>query len=137
VSTLILKTASRFIIPLMVVFSLYILFRGHDEPGGGFIGGLLITAGFALHMLAFGPVETRRMLVIEPRTFIGGGLLLAVGSGILSMLAGDPFMTGQWPGIVVPSIGKLSTPMMFDIGVFLVVLGASMTILLALAEEHL
>lgn len=134
-STLILQTTSRFIIPLLVVFSIFMLFRGHDEPGGGFIGGLLIGTGMALHMLAYGSATTRQLLAVDTRVFIGLGLLLAVSSGVMGMLTGEPFMTGQWTNMTIPSIGKLSTPMLFDIGVFLVVLGVVTTILLGLAEE--
>lgn len=136
-STLILQTASRFIIPLMVVFSLFVLFRGHNEPGGGFIGGLLIAGAFALHMLTYGSEKTRKTMIVDPRFFIGLGLICAIGSGVISMLAGDPFMTGQWPDLAIPSIGKLSSVLLFDTGIFLIVLGATTTILLALAEEQL
>lgn len=135
-NSLILRTATRLLIPLLVLFSIFLLLRGHNEPGGGFVGGLVASAGFALHGFAFEEQSTRQALFFDTRLFIAGGLLIAFVSAIFPLLFGLPFMTGMWQavqlGIVIIDLG---TPVFFDIGIYLAVIGVSLTILLALAEE--
>jgi multicomponent Na+:H+ antiporter subunit B len=136
-TSLILSTATRFLLPLFLLFSIFVLFRGHNEPGGGFIGGLVAAAAFALYAIAFDVEKTRRLLGIEPRTFIASGLLIAMSSGTLALFLGKPFMTGLWVTVTFWPAGRLhiGTPLLFDIGVYLVVIGIMLTIILALAEE--
>lgn len=135
-NSLILRTATRLLIPLLVLFSIFLLLRGHNEPGGGFVGGLVASAGFALHGFAFHEQLTREALFLDTRLFIGVGLLIAVGSAIFPMFFGLPFMTGLWNELLIGGLKiDLGTPVFFDIGVYLAVIGVSLTILLALAEE--
>lgn len=136
-SSLILRTATRFLLPLLLLFSIFVLLRGHNEPGGGFVGGLVAAAAFALHTIAYDVQSARRILLVDPEALIGAGLLLAAGSGLLSLLQGSPFLTGRWIEVNVPEIGRvgLGTPLLFDIGVYLVVLGVTLTFVLSLAEE--
>lgn len=135
-NSLILGATARFLLPLLAFFSLFMLFRGHNEPGGGFIGGLLVASGFALYALAHGANAARAALRFDPHAIIAAGLFVALGSGLVGPLVfGTPFLTGVWLPVSIPSIGKLSTVLLFDVGVYLVVLGASMLILLTLAEE--
>lgn len=136
--SLILRTASRFLLPLLLLFSVFMLLRGHNEPGGGFIAGLIAATGFALYLFAFDSARTRVLLWTDPRVLLGLGLFLATMSGVVSYLAGAPFFTGLWWTPDIPGLGeiKLSTPLLFDIGVYLVVLGSVMTIILALAEAE-
>jgi len=134
-NSLILRTTSRYLAVLLIVFSLFILLRGHNEPGGGFIGGLLAATAFALHGLADGPAAARRTLRINPRRLVGIGLLAALSSGLVAGLAGRPFLTGLWIPFKVPAIGKVGTVLLFDVGVYLTVLGAVLLVLLALMEE--
>jgi multicomponent Na+:H+ antiporter subunit B len=131
----ILRTATSFLQVLLIVFSIYILLRGHNAPGGGFIGGLLIAAAFALHGLAFGPQAARRLLRVDPRTLVGTGLLTAALSGCLALFTGQPFMKGLWLARPIAGVGKIGTVILFDVGVYVVVLGATLLILLTLAEE--
>ncbi len=133
-TSLILSTATRYILPLLLLFSVFLLLRGHNEPGGGFVGGLVAAAAFALYVIAFDVATARRTLGIDPRILIGLGLLVALGSGVISLFAGQPFMTGLWSGYTVPLLGKVGTPLFFDIGVYLVVIGVTLTIIFALAE---
>jgi len=122
----------------MILFSVFILLRGHHHPGGGFIGGLVASSGFALYGFAYGMPEARRVLFFDPLKMIGVGLLTAVSSGLLSpILNQDPFMTSLWGETSYPALGKLGTPLMFDIGVFLTVIGVTMLIILTLDEEDL
>jgi multicomponent Na+:H+ antiporter subunit B len=135
-SSLILSTATRYLLPLLLLFSIFLLLRGHNDPGGGFVGGLVAAAALALYGLAFGPVEARRLLKVEPRHLIGIGLLLALSSGLVAVLfLGQPFMTGVWSSIELPALGKPGTPLLFDLGVYLVVVGVTLTILVALSED--
>jgi len=134
--SLILTTATRYLLPLMLLFSVFILLRGHHDPGGGFIGGLVASAGFALYGFAYGMPEARRVLFFDPLMLIGVGLLTAVSSGLLSPIMNrDPFMTAMWGHTIYPAIGKLGTPLMFDIGVYMTVIGVTMLIILTVAEE--
>lgn len=136
-TSLILSTATRFLLPLFLLFSIFILLRGHNEPGGGFVGGLMAAAAFALHAIAYDVENTRRLLGIDPRNLIALGLLVAMGSGMISLFLGEPFMTGQWTKVTLWPVGDLDigTPLFFDIGVYLVVIGVTLTIILSLAEE--
>jgi multicomponent Na+:H+ antiporter subunit B len=136
-NSLILRTATRFMMPLLLLFSVFLLLRGHNEPGGGFSGGLVAAAAFVLYGLAFGMPETRRALPVEPRSLIGAGLLVALASGCLALSAGEPLMSGLWGKVYVPGLGDLDvgTPLLFDVGVYLVVIGVTLSIMLPLAEE--
>jgi multicomponent Na+:H+ antiporter subunit B len=135
--SIILSTAARFLMPMILLFSAFLLLRGHNLPGGGFVGGLIAAAAFGLYLLAFDVQETRRLLRIDPRTLVGLGLLVVLGSGLTGWLKGKPFLTALWgryrlTGFLHIEIG---TPLIFDAGIYLVVLGSAMTMLLALAEE--
>jgi multicomponent Na+:H+ antiporter subunit B len=135
--TLIFRTVAPFITALMLVFSVFVLLRGHNEPGGGFIGGLIAVAAFAIHGIAFGVPEVRRAMVFHPTAIAGFGLLLSALSGFASLPVGRPFLTGLWGE--VPFIGTtidVSTVLTFDIGVYLVVVGAITGIALALEERE-
>ena len=136
-NSLILRTAARFLMTLLLLFSIFLLLRGHNEPGGGFVGGLVAASAFVLHTLANNAAATRNALRIDTRTFIGAGLLLAFTSGALSLFEGKPYLTALWWDISIGDMGhiELSTPLLFDIGVYLVVLGVALTMILALAEE--
>ena len=136
-TSLILSTATRLLLPLFLLFSIFILLRGHNEPGGGFVGGLIAAAAFALHAIAYDVEKTRTLLAIDTRSLIVLGLLLAMSSGMVSLFMGEPFFTGQWVRISFWSIGELDlgTPLLFDIGVYLTVIGVTLTIILSLAEE--
>jgi multicomponent Na+:H+ antiporter subunit B len=133
--SLILRTASRYLMVLLVLFSVFILFRGHNEPGGGFVGGLLIAGAFALYALAHKAEAARRLLRLDPRTIIGVGLVTAAVSGLAAVWHGQPFLTGLWLPYGIPFLGKLGTVFFFDLGVYLVVLGTTVLILFTLEEE--
>lgn len=132
-NSLILRTIAPFLTGLMLVFSIFVLLRGHNAPGGGFIGGLLGASAIALYALAFGAEAGRRLLRVHPLAIAGAGLFLSALSGLISCVYAVPYMTGIWfrlGGL------DLSTVMSFDIGVYLVVLGAFSGILLALEETE-
>jgi multicomponent Na+:H+ antiporter subunit B len=136
VTSLILQTASRLLQPLLLLISIFLLIRGHNEPGGGFVGGLLAAAAFALHAIAYDVPFARRALQIDPHLLIGGGLLCAMGSGVVGMTRGKPFLTSQWATVDWGVIHlKVGTPFLFDVGVYAVVLGVTTTIVFTLREE--
>lgn len=137
-NSLIFKTISRFLVGLMLLFSIFLLLRGHNEPGGGFIGGLVAAAGLIVYGLADGPAAMRRVLRIDPRTIAVVGLMAAAFAGLLAAIAGAPFLTGLWIFIGATATDKglaLGTPLLFDIGVYLVVVGGVLGMLIALEEE--
>lgn len=137
-TSLILKTITRYLMPLLLVFSIFLLMRGHNEPGGGFAAGLVAAAPFALYSIAFGAPEARRVLRLEPRLVTGLGLLAALGSGLIGLLSGQAFLTGQWGYLDLPGLSKLDlgTPLLFDLGVYLAVFGVTLTIIFALEEAE-
>ena len=136
--SIILSTAARYLMPMLLMFSIFVLLRGHDEPGGGFVGGLVAASGFALYVLSDGVDATRRAMRISPRIFIAGGLLTAVLSAIFPLLLGEVFMKGLWASDAwkaVPGIGAPGTPFFFDLGVYFVVMGVVVGIVFAFFED--
>ena len=134
--SLILTTAIRYLLPLLFLFSLFVLFRGHNEPGGGFVGGLVAASAFALVDIGFGVARARTLLRVQPVRLIAIGLSLAVGSGLLSIiLGGGVFLDALWPALELPVLGKLGTPLFFDIGVYFTVIGVVTLIVFSLSEE--
>ena len=137
-NTLILRTIVPVLTGLMVIYSIVVLLAGHTDPGGGFIGGLIAASAFALYGIACGVAPVRRALYFHPVSIAAFGMLLSALSGVISFYKGVPFLTGLWwfpeiaKGVEVP----LSTPLMFDIGVWLVVVGSLVTIALALEEKE-
>ena len=127
-NSIIIVTTARFLRPLLLLFSLFVLLRGHHEPGGGFAGGLLAAAAFSLQAITRSVGSARRKLRVDPHLLIGVGLLVAFASGAAGLLSGQPFLTGLW-------WGPLSTVLLFDVGVYLCVMGVILMIVFTLAEE--
>lgn len=130
----ILPAAARLVVPVQVVFSIYLLLRGHNLPGGGFIGGLVLASALVLRAM----VNPERAPKVDMIALSGVGLLVALGSAVMPWLTGGTFFTGLWGGeIWLPTLGKLKlgTPLLFDIGVFIVVTAVATKLLLALMEE--
>ncbi len=121
------RTSAHIVTGLMVVFSLYLLLRGHNSPGGGFTAGLIATIAFALLMLAESPEYVRNRLHYPPGQFAGLGIIIALASGIAPLFLGRPFLSGLW-------VGAIGTPILFDIGVYFAVFGAVLFILLNVEE---
>lgn len=135
-TSLILSTAARLLLPLLLLFSVFLLLRGHNEPGGGFVGGLVVAAAFALYALAEGVETARTALRVNTQTIIAAGLLVAGISAVLPLLAGLPALTGLWLENEVPIVGKVGTPLLFDVGVYLTVAGVTLRIILNMAEAE-
>jgi multicomponent Na+:H+ antiporter subunit B len=133
---MILSNAAKLLSPLLLVCSVLVLFRGHNAPGGGFVGGLLAAAAFALQTISHGPGRPAARCGCS-RILFGRGSDGVAGGGIPALLAGQPFLTGRWAGFTVPLAGtiKAGTVMLFDAGVYLVVLGSVLLMVFTLSEE--
>jgi multicomponent Na+:H+ antiporter subunit B len=129
-STVILRTMTPALSLTMAVFSIIILLRGHNAPGGGFIGGLIASAAVAVYAMAFGVGATRKMLHVNPIAVAGSGVLVAALSGVVSAAYGVPFLTGLW----LPA-NIFGVPGVFDVSVYFAVLGSISAIALALEDE--
>jgi multicomponent Na+:H+ antiporter subunit B len=179
--TLIFSTAIKILTPLFLLFSLYVFVRGHNHPGGGFIGGLMVAISFMFHVLAHGskrtskdyfslilygynrkPEELRRayyknifnanilhrhterskeqdwkyyLIRLRPSLLIAFGLILTVISGTIGLVMGKPFLTGIWFGAEIPLVGGLGTPLLFDLGVYFLVLGMVLKMIFTMSKE--
>lgn len=133
--TLIFLTILKVLTPLFIAFAVYMFFRGHNFPGGGFIAGLIASIPFMLHAMVYGHQVTSRRFKIRPRVIAATGLLFAFISGMFNVLQGEPFLTAAWIEEKLPLIGKLGSPTFFDLGVFFVVIGVVLQITFLLSEE--
>lgn len=132
----IFRTAARVLMPLLLVFAAFLFFRGHNAPGGGFVAGLIIAISFVLLMLADGVAAARKAVLVSPWTLLGAGLLVALASGLIPLLLGKPFLAACWVHLGPPEWDLLvGTPLLFDTGVALVVIGVVLTMSFGLAEE--
>lgn len=136
IHSLVLRTAAGILKPLMILFSVYLLMRGHNDPGGGFAGGLVAAAGFSLDAFARNVTDARRSLRVYPKLLIGIGVLIALGSGVPGLVLDNAFLTGIWYSVPMPVVGtvKVGTPLVFDVGVYLAVIGITLTIVMTLME---
>jgi multicomponent Na+:H+ antiporter subunit A len=131
VTSPIFRTGARYLMPLLLAFALFLLVRGHNEPGGGFVGGLVAASAISLYLIAYGAAAARQLLWINPMTMLAAGLSLALLSAMPAMIRGQSFMTAQW--IAEPV--HIGTPVLFDLGVFFVVAGVVLMMIFSLAEE--
>lgn len=139
-NSLLLRTSAKIIAPLQIVLSIILLLRGHNEPGGGFVGGLVFASAFIFYGVAYGMPASRHLLRFDPRTILGVGLIAATASGLLAPILGLPFLTGVWSNLSIQSFVagqiKLGTPLLFDVGVFLVVVGTATLMVYSMSEEE-
>lgn len=133
--TIILKTATNYMLPLLIIFSLFVLIRGHYLSGGGFVGGLIASIAFVLHSFAYNTQRTISLFRFRPMFLIPAGLSLSLFSGLLPTLISKPFMTSVWFMESVDVIGAFGSALLFDLGVYLVVVGVVLTILFTISES--
>lgn len=129
-NSIIFKTASHIVSGMMLIFSVYLLLRGHNSPGGGFIAGLIAVIAFALLMLADSPSYVYQRLLVHPTRIAVFGIAICLLAGILPLCFGRPFLSGIW----IPDTA-LGSPLLFDLGVYLAVFGSVLSILLNVEEE--
>jgi multisubunit Na+/H+ antiporter MnhB subunit len=122
---------------VILLVSVYLTFRGHNAPGGGFAGGLVAGAAFVLRFLAGGSLRVRRSVVTSPTTLIGCGMFLAAATVVAPILFGDALLESTIWKIDVPGIGtvKLVSSTFFDLGVYVLVIGVVLSVLVALGAD--
>jgi multisubunit Na+/H+ antiporter MnhB subunit len=129
------KIASLFLI-LMLLLSIFLLFRGHNKPGGGFIAGIIASTGFIFYGIIYGSERIRKILKINTGTIMGLGLLLILISSVLPIFFSKEPLTSLWTIIHLPFTGEfhLGTPLLFDTGIFIVVTGVVLSIVISIME---
>ena len=134
----IMAAFSRLLLPLALLVAVFVLLRGHNLPGGGFIAGLITAVALITQYLANGIAWTRSRMSISLHPQIGLGLLIATATGLASWLFGYPFLTSTFTHVHWPLIGEfeLASAMVFDLGVYLVVVGVMLAILVRLGRLH-
>lgn len=135
--SLILTTAVRYFVPLLLLFSLFLLFNGHDGHGGAFPGALVAAVAFAIHLFVFGSRRTRRMLGPDPRLLIALGLGLMIVTGLPGLFRRREYLAAEWVHVPLAPEGLewLGTPLLFDAGIYLTIAGAAILILVTVGEE--
>ncbi len=128
---LILERIVGLFLYIMVGFAIFLLLRGHNRPGGGFIAGIIASAGFLLYGIVFGSEAVLKKLGTNPRYIIGTGLLVAFVAAVIPMFAGHAPLTGLWTEIGGIYMG---TPLLFDVGVFILVFGIIVSIITNLMD---
>ncbi|WP_169972737.1 MnhB domain-containing protein [Tautonia rosea] len=133
-NSLIFREVTRAVYPAAIVFAIHLLIRGHDEPGGGFVAGLVLTMAVMLETLAFGAGAARRRYRLMLRPALGIGLAIALGSGLVPMIWGHPPFTFSQVKYTLPGDNelKLSGTLAFDVGVVLVIIGSMGTALVVM-----
>ncbi|OUM98513.1 MAG: Na(+)/H(+) antiporter subunit B [Paenibacillaceae bacterium ZCTH02-B3] len=137
-TNVILQTATKVIVFIILTFALQVLFSGHHNPGGGFVGGLVTASAIILLMLAYDSRTVRDVLPVHFRRLGAFGILIAVLTGCAAMLAGSPFLDQVFSHVELPLIGdmELASAILFDVGVFFTVIGTTMTIISAISEDE-
>ena len=127
----------RLLLPVTVLLAVYLFLRGHNQPGGGFVAGLVLSVAFLLQYIISGTQWAEAHLHLRPRRWIASGLLCALGTGLGSVALGYPFMTTHTLHVNLPLLGEvhLASATFFDLGVFLLVVGATLMMLTAIAHQ--
>ena len=141
-SPLMLRMTASWVLPIALVYSLYILLRGHNLPGGGFIAGLITAIALVIQYIAIGQEQAEKLIHARDgrlyECWIGGGLTLAGLTGVGALFWNKPFLTSAYFYIDVPILGKLpiASAMLFDIGVFFTVVGATLLLISVLGDSR-
>lgn len=136
-TNVIIQTATKVILFIILIFSLYLFFAGHHQPGGGFVGGLVSAAAIVLLAMAFGLGILRQGLPLDFKLLGATGGFIVVASGLGSLLVDVPFLSQTYGVMRLPLFGEVewSTAVLFDLGVFLAVIGVTLTIILSISED--
>jgi|SRR5690625_2269921 len=137
-NNVILQTVTRIAAFIILAFSFYIFLAGHNNPGGGFVGGLMTSAAIVIMYVSYGAATMSRVLPIDYTKMIATGIGIAVLTGFGSLLFDVPFLTHAFGDVHIPWLDveiELATALVFDLGVYLTVVGATMTIILSIGED--
>lgn len=136
--SLILDTTARLIFRTAALFSVFLLFAGHNAPGGGFVGGLVAAAALVLRFVTGGADEVRKVVALRPDILLAVGIIIAASTGIAAWFVGGAFLESGQLAATLPIVGKVkaSSALAFDVGVYLVVLGLGLLLLRTLGGEE-
>jgi multicomponent Na+:H+ antiporter subunit B len=134
----ILKTATKAAVVIILAFSIHLFLSGHHNPGGGFIGGLAFVAAIVLLYLVHGIEKVQKNIPVDFKKVAGIGVLISVFTGIGGMISGMPFLNQVFGMVDLPLFGKteMATAVLFDVGVALAVIGASLTIIISISDDR-
>lgn len=137
INNVILRTASRFVVFIILTLALYLFFTGHNNPGGGFIAGLVLSSAFVLMYLVNDMETVQKAIPLDFRRIAALGAFLAVGTGFGGLVFGAPFLTQVFGHFHLPFFGtvELTTVTIFEAGVTLTVVGVVITIILSISED--
>jgi multicomponent K+:H+ antiporter subunit A len=129
----------RLLLPFAAMVSIYFLLRGHQAPGGGFVGGLVMATALIAQFMVGGTLWVESRLKVYPLTLVGAGMVCAGSAGMLAWWQGLPFLTARTADWHLPLVGgiHLSSVLLFDLGVYLLVIGATVLMLIALAHQSM
>ncbi|MDQ0163903.1 Na(+)/H(+) antiporter subunit B [Aeribacillus alveayuensis] len=135
---IILQTITKIVLFIIMIFSLFLFFSGHNAPGGGFIGGLMTSSAIVLLLIAYDVKTVKKILPVNYIKLAAVGLFIAVMTGAGSFFFGVPFLTHTFGYFHLPILGdtELATAVLFDLGVYLVVIGVTMTIIQTIGETE-
>ncbi|HZG71834.1 MAG TPA: Na(+)/H(+) antiporter subunit B [Chondromyces sp.] len=135
---IVLQTVTKIIFFMIILFSIHLFFAGHYNPGGGFVGGLMTSGAIVLLLLAYDLKTVANILPFDYKIMVGVGLLFAVGTAAGALLFDVPFLTHAFGYANLPILGETSlhTAVLFDTGVFLTVVGVTMTIIQTIGESE-
>jgi len=133
-----LQTAIKILVFIIMTFSIYVLFAGHHNPGGGFIGGLITASALVLLYIAFDLQSTRDIIPVDFNKLAAAGVIVSVLTGTASFLFDVPFLTQTFTYVHLPLLGKteLASAVIFDLGVYMAVIGTTMTIITSISEDQ-
>ncbi len=138
ISSPVLRNSMRLILPLTLLYALFAMLKGHNEPGGGFIGGMIFATAVCTYRMSHGYAAQLRLLPIHPRILIFLGLGLALGTSAVPLLLGHPFLRSAVGEFHLPFTHHpfhYASAMAFDLGVMLVVVGVAVGMITQLSEE--
>lgn len=135
-NNVILEKTTRLFLKVMAIISLYLLFRGHNSPGGGFIGGIVLATGFIFYGIVFGSNEIKKIIRYNSRTWMGIGLSLVILAAVIPLFFGEEPLTGIWYEGLWPLLGTvhLGTPLIFDTGIYVGVAGLILSVIITIME---
>ncbi|MGG3888146.1 Na(+)/H(+) antiporter subunit B [Metabacillus fastidiosus] len=138
VNDLIFQTVTKIVVFIIILYSLHLFFSGHYTPGGGFVGGLMTSSALVLLLLAYDVKTVKNILPFNYINIAAAGLLIAVLTGLGSLLFKVPFLTHRFKYVDLPLLGEtsLATAVLFDLAVYLVVVGVTMTIIQTIGETE-
>ncbi|NLV17772.1 MAG: Na(+)/H(+) antiporter subunit B [Syntrophomonadaceae bacterium] len=134
----ILRTATKVVVVIILAFSIHLFVSGHHNPGGGFIGGLAFVAAIVLLFLVSDIEKVRNNIAVDFKNVTALGVLISVFTGVGGMIGGKPFLNQVFGSVNLPIFGEtgMATGVLFDVGVALAVIGASLTIIISIGEDR-